>query len=138
MTRDEALTLGDRICDFLVSCGGPYKRVTGTMQLNVADALGSQQYVMREENGEIVYFAAYWRVRREDVEGVMDRVKPLELATGSVMYVSEAGNKGGPAAMAEIVKRLRKQAPWGRGLFWHRAAKHDQVQHFPSQRGGEA
>lgn len=138
MTAAEALALGDRICTFLLSCGGAYRQLTGEIQHNVFFALGSRQYVMKEVDGEIVYFVSYWRVRPEDVEGVMERVKPQDLTDGTVMYVSEAGNKGGKQGMAEIIKRLRGQGVGLQGLFWHRPAKQDQVYHFPSQRGKEA
>jgi hypothetical protein len=137
MNPDEILALGDRICAFLISCGGAYKELTGELQGNVFYSLGSGQYVIGITGGKIVYFASYWRVRPEDVEGVMERIKPLELSTGSVMYVSEVGNKAGKRGMAEIVKRLRAQAKGLKGLFWHRVAKQDRVYYFPSQQGEE-
>jgi hypothetical protein len=138
MTDDEILQLGDRICAFLLSCGGSYKRMTGEVQENVFYSLGSGQYVMKEESGEIVYFASYWKIQPQDVEGVMARIKPVDLSHGTVMYVTEAGNKDGKRGMAEIIKRLREQAEGMKGLFWHRPAKKDKVYHFPSQRGKEA
>lgn len=132
---EEAYRLADRIYGFLTSCGGTYENITAEAEWNILFALGSGQYVLKEENGEIVYFVSYWKVRQEDVDGVMERVKPLELKTGNVMYISEAGNKLGKKGMAEIIKRLREQAVGMQGLFWHRPAKDDQVFHFPSQKG---
>lgn len=137
MNPDEILALGDRVCDFLLSCGGAYKKLTGELQENVFYSLGSGQYVIGITGGKIIYFASYWKVRPEDVEGVMERVKPLDLSAGTVMYISEAGNKAGKRGMTEIVKRLRGQAQGMKGLFWHRPCKQDQIYYFPSQKGRE-
>ena len=130
-----SLYLGDRICEFLISTGGAYKELTGDIQRNVFHALGSKQYVMKEDETGIVYFVSYWKVRPEEIVDVADRVHPQDITHGSVMYVSEAGNKGGKKAMAEIITRLREQATGLKGLFWHRPAKADKVYYFPSQRG---
>lgn len=132
------LELGDRICHFLVQCGGAYHKLTPEIQFNVFHALGSQQYVLKEDADGIVYFASYWRVRPEDMVDVVDRIKPGDLKNGTVMYVSEAASRGGMADMAEIVRRLRDQAVGLHGLFWHRPGKKDAIYYFPSQRGREA
>jgi hypothetical protein len=132
-----SLELGDRICDFLLSCGGAYQVLTGELQTNVFYALGSRQYVLKEENGEIVYFASWWMIQPEDVEGVMERVKPLDISHGSTVYVSECGNKKGRKGMAEMIGAIRGKVGRVDGAFWHRPAKADKIYHFPRQTGKE-
>jgi hypothetical protein len=135
----DALALGDKICDFLISCGGPYKEINGEIQFNVMYALGSQQFIMREEDGEILYFVCWWRVQPEDVENVTERIRPIDLSHGSVLYITEAGNKLGPRGMAEIRKRIRAAAGGdAQGVFWHRPIKNDKILSFPHQKGKEA
>jgi hypothetical protein len=137
MTENEALNLGDKICDFLVSCGGAYNRLTQAMQWNVFFALGSGQYALKEENGEVVCFISFWRIHHADVESVAERVKPLDLVRGPVVYISEMGNKGTRKDMADIITEVRELVPKAEGVFWHRPAKGDRLYHFPLQRGKE-
>lgn len=137
LTSDEQdiLAYGDRICDFLVKSGGAYKRLTGDIQLNVFHALGSRQYVIKEENGEIVYFACYWKVHKEDLESVMERMRPPDISHGTVIYVAEAGNTGGRRGMTDMIRSLRAAMPEFKGALWHRPTKEDHVYNFQRQRG---
>jgi len=125
MMPDEVRIAGDEICAFMEEMYGPLQ---ASVVYNIYWSLGAGHYVW--EPGR--YFACYWCVRPEDVPAVQARVKPLDITNGSVMYVAEAASKVG---LAEVVKRLRKQAVGMKGLFWHRPAKQDKVYNFPSQEG---
>lgn len=128
--------LCDRICNFLVEMGGPYKEITGRMQDNVLVCLASRQFVIRIlGTGDIQYFACWFKIKPEDVEGMKERVKPYDVYTGTVMYVVEAGNRMGKRGMAEMVRKIRGRAEGMKGVFWHRPTKADQVFDFPSQKG---
>lgn len=137
MTEPEAQTLCDRICDFLISCGGAYKRLTGEMQWNVLHALGTRQFVMKEKDGEILYFASFWKIQPGAVQSVLSRIKPADLIYGSVVYVSEAANKGRRKDLAEMITGIRKQAGNAQGVLWHRPAKADKAYYFTRQKGKE-
>lgn len=130
LTPQEVRDLGDHICDFLEECGGPYEKLHSEVIYNVFWSLGAGHYVW--DPGR--YFACYWCVQPEDVADVRNRVKPLDITHGSVMYVAEAASKVG---LGEVVRRLRAQAVGMAGLFWHRPTKADRVYNFPSQRGAE-
>ena len=125
MTPAEIHALGDEICDFM-------EEMYGTLQAgvvyNIFWSLGTGHYIWEPDK----YFACYWRIQPEDVQNVQDRIKPLDITNGSVMYVAEAASKVG---MNVIVKRLREQAVGMGGVFWHRPAKKDKVYNFPSQQG---
>ena len=95
---------------------------------NIFWALGTGHYVWKEDE----YFACYWCIHPEDVDDVKDRIKPLDITHGTVMYVAEAASRVG---LGEVIKALRKQAVGMKGLFWHRPAKKDKVYNFPSQQG---
>lgn len=125
MTPLEARDMGDQICDFMEEMYGP---LSAGVVYNIFFSLGTGHYVWDPDR----YFVCYWRVHPEDVEGVRNRVKPLDITHGSVMYVAEAASKVG---LAEVIKKLRGQAVGVKGLFWHRPAKKDRVYDFPSQEG---
>lgn len=138
MLFEEANNLGDRICAFILSCGGAYTGLNAEIERSVFYALGSNQYILKEDNGEIIYFASYWKIHQADVQAVMGRVLPGDVSHGSVLYVTEAACRGGRKETAEMIRRLREQAAPFHGAFWHRPAKADQIYHFPRQRGKEA
>ena len=125
MTPAEVRILGDKICDFMEAA---YGKLQTDVVYNIFWSLGTGHYVWKEDQ----YFACYWCIRPEDVQDVKDRIKPLEITHGSVMYVAEAASKVG---LSEVVKVLRKQAIGMKGLFWHRPAKKDKIYNFPSQQG---
>lgn len=137
MTFGEANILADRICAFILSCGGIYAAgLTAELQRSVFLALGSQQYVLKEENGGIVYFASYWKISPDDVINVMARKSyPADISHGTVLYITEAVCKGGKQDTFEMVRRVRKQAAPFAGVFWHRPAKKDRICNFPRQKG---
>lgn len=131
--------LCNRICAFLVEMGGAYTRLTPEVQQSVLIAMYSRQFVIRiSGNGDIQYFACWWCVHPKDVDALRERVKPVDIYTGTVMYVVEAGNRMGRRGMIEMVKRIRDRAVGMRGVFWHRPTKEDRVYDFPSQKGKEA
>ena len=125
---DKVLKLGNEICDFLESTGGSYKNLSSEVVHNVFWSLGTGHYVW--EPGR--YFACYWRIRPEDIEDVKARIKPLDIVHGDVMYVADAASKG---RLSDMIRALRRHAPWMNGAFWHRPAKQGAVYHFGRQRG---
>jgi len=138
MTYAEAGPLCDEITSFLFSCGDTYTRLTGELETNILWALASGQYVLkRDDNGKVLYFVSYWRLHPKDVGAMMDRVTPEDVFSGSIMYVTECGNKMGKKGMVEMIKALRTQAKGMKGVFWHRvrAGKEDNLQMFPKQEG---
>jgi len=137
MEEAEALALADRICEFLVSCGGNYGHVSNEMQWNVIHALASDQFSMKEVAGEIVYFVSFWKIQPEDVEKIQHRIKPSDIIRGSVVYVSEAGNKGTRKDLAEMITGIRLKTSNCTGVIWHRPVKQDKVYYFARQKGKE-
>jgi hemolysin-activating ACP:hemolysin acyltransferase len=128
--------LCDKICHFLLAMGGAYHKLTGEMQENILVCLASRQFVIRiDGKGYIQYFACWFKIHPDDVEGMKERVRPYDVYTGSVMYVVEAGNKLGKRGMVEMVKKIRAKAEGMKGVFWHRPTKQDKVFDFPSQKG---
>lgn len=125
MTPAEVHILGDQICDFMESEYGPLQ---ASVVYNIFWALGTGHYVWEEDQ----YFACWWRIEPEDVQDVKDRIKPLDIAHGSVMYVAEMASTVG---VAKVVQAIRKQATGMKGVFWHRPAKKDKIYNFPSQMG---
>ena len=119
------LQLGDQICDFMEELYGPLQ---ASVVYNIYYSLGTGHYVWSPGR----YFACYWCVRPEDVEDVKNRIKPLDIVHGSVMYVAEAGSRVG---LGEVIKVMRQHGAGMKGLFWHRPAHHDKVHDFPSQKG---
>lgn len=122
------LELGNQICDFLQEQGGPYETLSPEVVYNVFWSLATGHYIWEPET----YFVCYWCIRPEDVAAVQERVKPLDITHGTVMYVAEAASKIG---LAEPIRALRRKAVGMKGVFWHRPAKADKVYNFPSQRG---
>lgn len=138
MTYEEAGPLCDEIINFLFSCGDTYTKRTGKLETNILWALASGQYVIkRDNNGEILYFVSFWRIHPEDVEAVTDRIRPLDVFSGSVMYVTECGNRAGRQGMKEIIQGLKVLGAGMKGVFWHRVKhdKEDRLQLFPKQEG---
>ena len=123
------LELGNRICDFLQEQGGPYESLAPEVIYNVFWSLGAGHYLAKPSNTDDIETAFQ---RPEDVAAVQERVKPLDITHGTVMYVAEAASKIG---MTELVRALRRKAVGMKGVFWHRPAKADKVYNFPSQRG---
>lgn len=132
MSFAEASALLDEVTNFFGAQGGAYQRVTGTVQENVLFCLAARQYVYSPGR----YFACYFRVWPQDVDSLKERVRPVDVVSGPVMYVAEAACL--PGAMKDMIVALRKGAKgWGAGVFWHRPARKDRVAFFPSQRGEE-
>lgn len=135
---DVASECCNRVAAFLQSTGGPYATVAAKVEENILFALATGMHIYSfDGTGNLRYWVCYWRVKPEDVEGLKERVRPVDCVSGSVLYVVECGNRAGRQGMAEIVKRLRALAGGMQGVFWHRPGKGDKVCDFPSQRGGE-
>lgn len=136
-TFDQADRLSVMAHKLFLETGGAYATITDEVDRNILTALATGQFVTRISNGEMLYFVAYWLVTPEDLANIAIRTRPANTCKGSIMYVSEAANKMGAAGMAEIVKRLRKQAAQAQGLYWHRPTKQDRLYAFPKQKGAE-
>ena len=136
---EKATVLCDRICAFLLECGPPYGTITAEVESNILGAIASKQFVIKIKEGEIRYFAGYFKVKPEHVDLISQRTIPAgyDLFQGSIMYVTEAANKDGRKGMAEIIRRLRKKATGMQGVFWHRPKHDDKIMWYPRQRGGE-
>lgn len=119
------------------SAGGAYATVGGEVERNILEALATGQFVTRIKNGEMLYFVSYWLIDPAEVANIAERIRPADTCHGTTMYVNEAANLAGRQGMAEIVKRLRKQAAQAQGLYWHRPIKQDRLYSFPSQKGAE-
>lgn len=132
MTFEAANTLLDEITNFLKSCGGVYKTVSGITQENIMVCLVSGQYVYYPNK----YFACFFKVTDNDIEGLKERVRPLDVFTGKIFYIAEAASRN-RFAMYEMVKAIRAKGRGCKGVFWHRPAKQDKVYFFPSQHGTE-
>jgi hypothetical protein len=109
--------LCSEICDFLATCGGPYQRVTATLQKSTIDALVSGQYVIKKEAGQILYFASFWRIRPEDLEEVRQLRRPANITTGPFAYIVEAGSMVG---LQEMIQELHRLNPGVTVAYWHR------------------
>ena len=110
MNQSEALLLCDRICIFLVSCGGPYTEVTGDLQKSVLDGLASGQYTIREAGGGIIFFASFYRILPEDMEAIRQFQRPDNISTGPYLYIVEAGSKDGATEMMRTIRRMNFDA----------------------------
>lgn len=126
MTPEEIRLLGDEVCDFMEEMYGPLQ---SSVVYNIFHALCDGHYIWSPGQ----YFVCYWCVHPQDITDVMNRVKPVDISHGNVMYISEAASKVG---LSDVIKKLRKQAVGMKGLFWHRPAKQDKIYSFPSQQGG--
>lgn len=114
--------------DFLISCGGPYKGRSRSVEANVILALGSRQFLYKPDQ----YFVSYMMVNEDEIE-IIKEVDPPEYVPddfvgGEYMYVTECGCKSG---MREIVKELRKRGR--KGVCWNRKY----FKNFPRQVGHE-
>ncbi len=109
--------LTDEIMAFLIECGGPYGGINGGVQENILLALATGQYVLGGKDGEISYFASYWKIRPEDMTQIRQMKRPKNITAGPVMYVSECGSKSGMQALS---RRLRHCARGMQSACWHR------------------
>ena len=137
MTRKEEaiLRFGNQVLDFLVDCGGPYKDGIGQWTTySVFYCLGAKQFVIKIVDKKIKWFACYWKISKNEIEAVSERMRPADLTHGDTMYVVACGCKD-RAGLAEIRKELRKKGVGCQGVFWHRPVKEDKVFYFPRQKG---
>lgn len=134
MTLDEANALTDEVTDFLLSCGGIYGQLTGTLQEEVLFCLATGQYLLeRSIDGAICHFLCYWKVAPADVELIQDGVMPQERVSGSVLYIVEHGNKTGLRGLRDSIKALRRKCTGMSGLVFNK--KGTGIKFYPSQKG---
>lgn len=133
---DTACLVCDMVCDFLIECGGSYKRVTPSLQEKILVCLASRQFIIKVRDGQVKQFACWFRINEDDVDDVVNRILPLDVFTGNIVYVSEIGNMEGKRGMCEIAQRMRKMNPDAKEVFWHRPVKGDKVFHFKVRGNG--
>lgn len=117
--------LCDRICTFLVSCGEPYTKINSDLQMAVLDGLASGQYVIKEQGGEIVFFASFWRLRQGDLDHVRRFERPANIVTGPFLYIVEAGSC--PRASPEMMRAIRNMNFDATHMVAHRRGRWRQI-----------
>lgn len=129
---EEADRLLDEICAFLEECGGPYRgNISGELQDNILWAIASGQYVYSPDR----YFASWWRIRQEDIEGIKDTgIRPKDFTTGPILWVTELASKG---CMWEVIKAVRGRNKGFKGLYFNRWKDSGVIHHYPHQGGGK-
>lgn len=131
---DLACALCNIICDFLVSCGGNYHRVTATLQEKVLLCLASRQFVIKIKDNDIKYFCCWFRVDEEGMDCLKERILPTNVFEGDRVYICELGLSKGQS-IKEVINRLYKQNPDAKEAFWHRPRKQDRVFQFKLRSG---
>ena len=130
------LKFGRKILDFLETCGGPFSTgINEFTEYGVWYCLGSKQYVIDfNEDGSIKYFACFFKIDKNEISNIENRVRPEDLSHGNTMYVLACActDKKG---LAEIRKRLRVLGQGLSGVLWHRPKKADRLLYFPHQKG---
>lgn len=136
LTISEVNALVDEAMDFLLACGGPFQSVNGGIQANIIEAAVFNQFVAGwDKQGEMEFFAFFWRVRPEDLgrtEATGELVKPDDVLSGPLVYVVDAAAK--PGAMTRMMKAGREKCGIFNGAAWYRH-KRQAGRFFPSQRG---
>jgi hypothetical protein len=122
------------ICAFLLKCG--YPNITGELQEKIIMCLVYHQFIIKIRDGDIKYFACWFRIEPEDKELIEQYILPEEVQRGSLVYICDLGNTEGTRGMYEMIKTIRKKTVGAKGVFWHRPSKDNKLFYFPSQRGG--
>lgn len=125
----DAVALSNKVIDFLISCGGPYKCKSRSVETNILLAIRDGNYILKENGAGIEYFASYMMIDKEEIDKVkkIDPAKRIP-AKGEYMFVTECGCKKG---MREIVKELRKRGK--AGVCWNRIKSG--FKNYPGQKG---
>ena len=123
MTFAQADNLCTEIISLMLDCGRNYTNDRmGELQHIVLVALATGQFVLRYKDGELSYFACWWYVPDELLDGVLDfecRCIPSDITTGNNLYVAEAASRHGDAR--QMVKRIvRNTEPRGGKRYWHK------------------
>ena len=130
---EEADALCSEITEFLLSCGGVYKKVTGRLQEKILESIASGQYVLyRDESDKICHWLCYWKIQPEDVEDIAE-MKPANTVQGNVLFIVEHGNKDGRRGMTQMIKELRHRAVGMTGVVWN--SKGRGIKKFMHQKG---
>lgn len=92
----------------------------GDVQRNVIEAIATQQYlIIRDDAGRMEHFMAYWMVREEDIEGILQGIIPAVRWRGDKFFVIEHGNKGGRHSLTRMIGEIKKVSAGNKGVFWH-------------------
>lgn len=130
---EDADALCSEIISFLLSCGGIYKHETGYLQEIILASIANGQYVLyRDGNGKISHWLCYWKISPDDIEDIT-QIKPVDIITGSVLYIVEHGSKEGRKGMTTIIKELRRRAKGMKGVLWN--SKGRGIKKFMHQKG---
>jgi hemolysin-activating ACP:hemolysin acyltransferase len=92
-----------------------------TVMENTIEALATGQYfIIRNDDGSIRHYMAYWKVSKSDVETLINNgIKPDERCNGDTIYIVDHGNKGGRKSLTEMIGKIRAAARGCSGVFWH-------------------
>ena len=115
---EEADALCEEIMAFLLECGGVYTRETGDLQIIILKSIANGQYVLYREDGKIVHWLCYWKIKESDIEDI-GQTMPVDIITGNVLYIAEHGNKEGRKGMTKMIKELRHRATGMQGVLWN-------------------
>lgn len=121
-------SVADRLCtaieDFLIECGGIYEKENGELEKTLLEALRLGQFVIKINDKGVRYFACYWLIKPEDVFLVMNRVHPVDVSHGSIVYILEAASKEG---LKGVILALKRKLKCCDGIMWDRHGKGVQV-----------
>ena len=131
------------ILKFLWSCPKvgkehPYrlKRI-GEIQAHVIESLATgQNIILRDADGKIELYIAYWRVSENDLRLVEQKIAPDIRWAGDKIYVCEFGNKGGRDTINRMLDEMMKVGKGQTGIFWH-SWRRGKFMAFPNKRGAE-
>jgi len=131
----------DRAVDFLIEQGGAYSpSQIGHLQAEVLEAITLDQYVLKvDDDGEIRFFAIWWWLTPNDIDGVFDSyARPYDVSNGTCFYVAEAAVRKGES-MFRMVSAIRRKAtrqyPKWQGCGWHNFASDKRPAFFRQQTG---
>lgn len=98
---------------FLRQCGGVYAELKPYQCQRVLECIDHGQYLLRRnQEGELVQFVAYWRIREEDFELAKRFERPADPFSGPVVFsVDYASLDGVRGAMAMFLEQLPKHEP---------------------------
>jgi hypothetical protein len=123
-----SLMLVFQIHDFLQECGGIYKEKTAKVEENLILCISTGQFFWKKDE----YFVGFWKVDKDDIDGLFEEVRPANICKGNAMYIAECGCKN-RKGMVEIVRKLRKAGKGLKGVYWNREGKTPKL--FPRQEG---
>jgi hemolysin-activating ACP:hemolysin acyltransferase len=116
-----------------------YRKAGGTIEFEFFDYLIEcldlgQYYVEFKEDGEIGFFAMYWWIDPEDFDAALGYQRPLDIVTGSTLWIVDCFNTIGRSGFKNFGIEMRKRVGARTGIAWaHKNTK--SLRFFPSQKG---